>query len=254
MAQSDIQRLRAEAKRARSNANAKVARLRKQGIVVTGTSNDVRRAPGVENNYNAKQLRAYISKLEVFNSRSTQFVAGSAGRAITKLAFSQLEAAIRMSNLRAERRMARVAGVKMPGSDETYLDARKITKQRQSVVPGSTYDTLSVKPGQIVSEEAARELTRRINSKSSPRGRRRMNAQGSRNVHAMLNESSSPFLAHEWDKLSPEQQELLMNTPQFWEAAKFLKYEEIQNGEADENAGEISDFLSFARRTLPEQS
>ena len=247
----ELERLRKEAQLARRNASAKARRLRARDIVVAGTEHDPRRAPGIQNSYNKKQLRAYISQLKGFNNRSTQFVAGAAGRAIAKATYSQLQQAARMSNFRARDRMSLVAGVKMPGSDETYLEARQITKQRQGIVPGGTYDVVDFRADQIVSDSAARELTRMIESKSTPAGRARMNRTGAANVERMLSESSSPFLAQRWNTLTPNQQEILLNTPQFWEEAKFIKYEELQNGESDESETAISDLFNFAIRAAP---
>jgi len=249
----EVARLRAEVKRQRANATAKARRLRSQGIVVQGTEHDPRRVAGIENTYNARQLRAYVAGLRAFNSRSTQFVAGADGRAISKLTYSLLRSTVNVAQESARRRRERVANEIVPGTDSTFDEMQRMTKRTRRPVQAYTYDTVDIRPDELVSDAKARELMRTVASRSTGAGRRRMNAIGSRNVNKMLRQSSSPFLAARWDELTGEQQEVLMNTPGFWDAAAFTAYDDTRTGEEEEQASQLADFFAFARRVAPER-
>lgn len=78
----DVNDLRAEVARRQKAAQAKVARLKRQGVELSGTVYDVRRDASRVSRYNSKQLRSYLGELNSFMKRTNQFVAGSEGAPI----------------------------------------------------------------------------------------------------------------------------------------------------------------------------
>ena len=75
----NINELRAEVLRRQKSANAKIARLERKGVAISGTVHDVRRSTGNVKRYNSRQLNTYLSELNDFMRRPNQFVAGNEG-------------------------------------------------------------------------------------------------------------------------------------------------------------------------------
>jgi hypothetical protein len=82
---SEVERLRAELKKARQAVTNKINRVQKStGAKVGGSEFDPRRRVGIENSYNAKQLQSHLSELKDFMRRGNQFVALKGGIPATK--------------------------------------------------------------------------------------------------------------------------------------------------------------------------
>lgn len=250
----ELLQLREEARKARRNSTAKANRLRKQGIIVQGTENDPRRAAGIEKTYNKKQLRSYIRSLSTFNARSTQFVAGSAGRAISKMTIARLQAAAKYSNARARARMTRVADSRMPGTDDTFSEAKATKKTRQSPVPATTFDEVAIVPSNLRGESGARALIRTLQRRSSPGGRRRMVERGAASVYKILGESEGGFAADRFNSLTVDQKEYLMNIDAFWDSARAYGSERSAGGGNDQElAAELGTWFDRAEQVLPRE-
>lgn len=248
---SELDELRAEARRLRANATAKAGRLRRQGVVVQGSGFDPRRAPGVEKSYNRAQLRSYVNQMNAFNARSTKFVAGAEGRPVAFATANRLKSLARISNVKAMNRLNAVKDVRMPGTDMTFGESRVIAKSRRSPVPSMTYDLIHVDPKQIMGESAAKKLARTIEKRTNSRSRNSMNKNAYTNIHNMLNESGNQFLKARFDSLTTGQRELLMNTPSFWESVKFSAYR-VEGIEDDgEHESDVMSLINWAESARP---
>lgn len=97
----EIQRLRQLASQRHRAASQKVSRLRKKDVEIAGTRLDPRREPALLKRYTEKQLKSYISKLDSFVSRETNFVRG-AGKATLDAnlykTYKRLESAVNRKN------------------------------------------------------------------------------------------------------------------------------------------------------------
>lgn len=72
----EIQQLRAEVRKRHRAATRKASRLRAKGVELSGTSIDPRRDLAKVKKYTAKQMQAYLSELNNFTSRRTQYAPG----------------------------------------------------------------------------------------------------------------------------------------------------------------------------------
>lgn len=173
MASGEVERLRAEVRRARANATRKATRLRRdKGVRIERDPKfDPRRGVGVENSYNARQLRAYLRDLQGFNSRNTQFVAGAAGAPIrAETARRLVDAQGRYNRSRAY--LARnIQDVEIPGTGgRTFGDElreRGRIGRDQSPLSPASWDL-----SQVEGEQAAQTLTRTLRRRATPQGQR----------------------------------------------------------------------------------
>lgn len=130
--------LRGIALRKAANATAKIRRLEKTGIRVAGSLYDPRREVENVKRYTRKQLNAYVRNLDEFTSRSTKFVRGAGGAAISKMDMARYEAAQTVYNLTGDRLRARNANLPMPGQDVTVGEARGKPAQNFINAPDNT--------------------------------------------------------------------------------------------------------------------
>lgn len=92
MANREIDKLRREAASRAQAASRKIQRLRSQGIVVAGSEFDPRRDSSKVANYNTRQAKAYIAKLNAFTNRNTRFVGSAEGQPIPMAEARKFEA------------------------------------------------------------------------------------------------------------------------------------------------------------------
>lgn len=117
-----IAELRTEARRLQRRANNKVSRLEANNVKIRFTEFDPRRDLKRIDKYNRKQLEAYNNTLRSFNSRRNSFVSSAEGRPIPSSLWREYKAIEARHNAEVDRRMARVANVPLPNSDESVAD------------------------------------------------------------------------------------------------------------------------------------
>lgn len=115
----DINDIRAEVARRQKAANAKIARLRRKGVQLTGSEFDVRRDPSRVARYNSRQLQSYLGQLNEFTSRRQQFVAGSEGVPIPAHVYNHAQRVAREYNAYVREREAPLMGIDIPQSGMT---------------------------------------------------------------------------------------------------------------------------------------
>lgn len=115
----DINEVRAEVARRQKAANAKIARLRRKGVQLTGSEFDVRRDPSRVARYNGRQLQSYLGQLNEFTHRRNQFVAGSEGVPIPAHVYNHAQRVAREYNAYVQEREAPLMGINIPQSGMT---------------------------------------------------------------------------------------------------------------------------------------
>lgn len=125
----DIHEIRAEVARRKKAADAKISRLRKKGVQLTGSEFDVRRDPARVARYNSRQLQSYLGKLNEFTSRSKQFVAGSEGVPIPAHVYNHAQRVAKEYNTFVGERESAIFGLKLPTIDSgnPALEKAKMT-------------------------------------------------------------------------------------------------------------------------------
>lgn len=123
----DVKRLREQVRKRRAAATAKIARMRRNnGIDLSGTEIDPRRAIKNPSRYNAKQLNTYLSELNGFMSREVNFTPDAKGRPLrTSRAREHDRLQRRVEKLRKERE-AVLGNIKIAGTGLT-VEQRKAT-------------------------------------------------------------------------------------------------------------------------------
>lgn len=159
---SDIDDLRREIAKARSNATAKIGRLKKKGINLEGKDSDPRRAPGVQKAYTKAQAESYLQKLKTFNNRANGYVRLSEGY-VTRAEVNELAALNRRYNLKGQRNYDRVK--------DTILHNGETVAQRDAKLSPATnlrranghasrrmYSPVNNRPENIAGPEALKKL------------------------------------------------------------------------------------------------
>lgn len=175
----DLNRLRAEVKRARENATRKAARLRRdKGVRIEAEPRfDARRARGAEQRYNSKQLNSYLNDLKQFNSRDTQFVAGAAGTPIRKEIADQLAPVQERFNASREFMARRISNVAVPGTNgvtygEQQAEAGRSYDKSQSPLARAEWDIANME-GERGVKTAIKSMRERMSSRGQARDIRR---------------------------------------------------------------------------------
>lgn len=168
----ELDSLRAEVRRRQRAANAKISRLRSNGVDISGTSYDVRRDLAKSKSYTRSQLRSYIDKLNSFNSRQNSFHAGAAGIIRgDKLRAYRVEE--NRFNAKARKHYSGVKGVILPGNEmtveqrDTDMRPTRVKAAGEAVI--RPYDPVRRRVSNIANEEALEKLTmdmRRRNTKT----------------------------------------------------------------------------------------
>ena len=165
----NIQELRDEVKRRQIAVQRKVARLRRSGVFVAGTSFDVRREPSKVSRYNMRQLDKYLGELNTFVDRKTSFVAGVEGAPISGADWREYKRAEKAFNEKAANRYNLIKDIHIDAANTT-IDKFN-TKMRRKRAPGSggvprpleIFDALE--SFQVVSGDRLRKLTKNLERK-----------------------------------------------------------------------------------------
>lgn len=175
MAAGELNRLRAEVKRARENATRKAARLRRDKGVRIGMEPklDARRAPGAEQRYNSRQLNSYLNDLKQFNSRGTQFVAGAAGTPIRKEIADQLAPVQERFNASRDFMARRISNIAVPGTNgvtygQQQAEAGRGYDKSQSPLARAEWDIASME-----GEKGVQTAIKTMRDRMSTKGQRR---------------------------------------------------------------------------------
>lgn len=159
--------LLAQVKAKHRAAGSKVSRLKNSGGVnIAGTQHDVRRDIKKVERYNTPQLKAYLSKLEGFTSRSTRFIGDKHGRVMDPDKWARYKELERAVKAKEEREYSRIKDVRLPqpGTSKKSKKSYTIDDRNRSILPtrrggknrttNSPFNSPVRKPHQIASERS----------------------------------------------------------------------------------------------------
>lgn len=162
----DIASLRAEARRRHKAANAKVSRLRAQGVELGGTKFDVRRDASAIKKYNKAQLNAYIRRLNTFTSRATGFVAGDMKTPLPRAKWERYQRAESRANAIGRQDESTVEGTPLPNGGTIGGRKTKLANRATGNAVNSPYGQINRKSTNITNEAALDALTKQMEAKT----------------------------------------------------------------------------------------
>jgi hypothetical protein len=259
MASEDAKRLRAEVQRKLKSVNAKIARTkRSSGANLAGSQFDPRRAAGIENRYNARQLNSYLNELSSFMRRTNQFVAGQAGP-IPRGKYNLYKKIESEYNQAGEAHRQSMDNIIAPSGFSLQQERNLVvgTKASPKYGPYMPYDR---KPEQIANVGALEKLTQSLN-KALKSDYLNKSLQKSKEVLIdTLTKMEEPEMIAAINNLSEYQFDVLWNGTNFAEGT-FLKYlseqsrltgkqqEKWQEGIIDSVYEELGELLDWSGST-----
>lgn len=212
----EVDRLRAEAKRLRRNATAKVGRIRRNyGVDLSGSNNDPRRDNSTIDRMDSRQLKTLIRNTSKFLDRNTGFVAGAKGVVIPINVWRDYKRVETRFNAKADAHRAQFADMVIPGSTMTVQERDEDIRNRRSK-RGMSSDA-SNRPLERVdrqstnmrSERAVRKLTRDLERRMNPTFYKKAMSAARKQANTMASGVGSPELKKFVGGLSDEEFDFL---------------------------------------------
>ena len=259
---SEVERLRAELKKARQSVTNKINRVKKNtGAKVAGSDLDPRRPAGIENRYNARQLQTHIAELKDFMRRGNQFVALQGGAPATK---GEWHVYKRREQAQTEARLAQeavMAKVDTP-SGLTALQNKQMMQEGNEQVVHGPYRAYDRAPSEVASRSALKKLSDSMLNQIKVGYLSDKTQQGRENLNKALLLMGDDAEVDRLNKLSEKQFELFWFGTNVAEAI-FMKYgiekdraanptrkETWQDKAIEDAADELGTYLDWAE-TLP---
>lgn len=203
---AELEALRAEYRKVRARATAKVNRTKKStGARLAGSKYDPRAAVGHEKRLGAKQLRSAIGRMEKFNDRKTQFGSIAYGQPIP---MAKLREAEKLQARYNEQRLylgRRINNQVVPNSNGlTYLQSRQ---RYQSVGNGGNtpLDFKRMNPRRMENERAVDSFIRDTKRKMTPQQIKKDMLTARIRLRNLANyETDDPELVKRFDNLSDD--------------------------------------------------
>jgi len=144
----------------------------KHGVELSGTKADPRRKPADLKHYTQAQLKTYISQLNQFTSRKTQYVADAARKPMTQSSWAKYKALETAYNQKVADSFAKVADIELTGHGMTIGQrmAMMTPKHRQMTNPAvnSPYMPPERQPHNIATAKALEKLTKDMKKRLKP--------------------------------------------------------------------------------------
>lgn len=211
-----VSQLRAEARARHTAATRKVARLRSKGVQVVGTKYDVRRPSAKIDKLNSIQLAAYITKLNSFVDRKTQFVGDVHGRPIPATLYREYKATERQINNTVNKAYEQIKDINLPGQNRTIDDRMQaITPKHKHAgnAANSPYLPVVRNPENFASEKKLKEMIAKNKKRLKTDFLAKDLKRDREVVRVMANTLGRPDLAYRVKKLTNDQFNILFN---FW--------------------------------------
>jgi len=159
------EQLIAQATNLQRGATRKISRLKtKVDVVVAGTEYDVRKPPRTIKRLTTRQLEVHISRLQQFNSRSTQFVPDAHRRPIPAAEFKEYKTAEKMAVKNAQDVYNSIKDIMGSSGTETLGQRReKMRSDRKLAGNPTVQDPYSPRvrdPKNIANRQALKKLTK----------------------------------------------------------------------------------------------
>jgi len=173
MADNELQRLRAELRKRRNAATAKINRIRKStGINLEGTQHDPRPKPESIARYTKAQVRAQMRKIDSFTNRDTAFVPGARGVPIPKVDWDNYKAAEKRVGAKARTEFDKVADIFIPHLGVTVGQRDRFNRTDRPRASGEAsvraFPVYQRDSKEIPSVQALRKLTDDLNRRTKP--------------------------------------------------------------------------------------
>jgi hypothetical protein len=167
-----INELRQEVLRRQRAATAKVNRLKRKGVNVSGTEHDIRRESANVSRYNSKQLQTYLGQLNNFVSRSNSFVGGSEGTPISRKAWTAYKKAENAYLSKASQHYEDVKDIFIPEAGKTVegfdTTMRRKRERGKGGVPRPLEAFSTRESYEVVNEKRLEKLRKDLERKASP--------------------------------------------------------------------------------------
>jgi hypothetical protein len=225
---SEVERLRAELKKARQAVTNKINRVQKStGAKVGGSEFDPRRRAGIENQYNAKQLQSHITELKDFMRRGNQFAALKNGVPVTRgeaYVFERRKAAQQEAKTAYQAVMSRL---ETPSGLSGVQNKAMVLEGRNPSVRGP-YATIDTALGDITSRKALLAIGEKMVEQSKVNYLGRQIGQGRENLNKALLVMGDNESIEELNKLSAYQFDAFWFNTNIAEAV-FMQYARVQD-------------------------
>lgn len=219
---NEIARLRAEVRARHRAATQKISRTRRViGAELGGTEFDPRRDPAKVKNYNSVQLKAYLTDLNRFSSRSTAFVAGNNARPIPAQEWRSYRRAERNANRVGQNIDNSVGGIFIPNAGMTIAERdaerRARSPRAQGGAVNSSFPQVNRSASNVTSRQALAKLTAQMESRVTPEYEKRSARAGRVQMNRMIDAIGNSAMRAKASKLTPEQFHVL------WEKTNFAE-------------------------------
>lgn len=263
---SEIERLRAEVRRAHAAANRKVSRLRNEkGVELSGSPFDLRRDINKVKRYNKQQLNNYLRELTTFTHRSTQYVAGAQGTPIPKKDWDRYKALESQFNKVAQQHIDSVANQHNPIVNMTVRKADATYRADRIFAAGEAanrpYEVRVREARHVKGAAGVAALHKALEKKLKPGYYQTSVKDGRAQANKMLKVMGASELRRDIRKLSDYQFDVLWNYMKLADALS-AKYEIARKTNVDEErweikqyrdkAADVDELIKFARENIRE--
>lgn len=219
MASKELNELRSLARKRHQAATRKVSRLKAGGAVIAGTANDPRRNLADVSKMTTREAKAYIRRLDTFNSRETQFVPGARGAVLQGKLWAEHQKL--QGQLNAEKRagLSTIKDLFIPHTGMTIGERvamstpnHPVTHPPASYAPHLQFSTSSRGiPNDEALKKLIKDLKSQVNGKFFKRKAKYQRVAADKIVDGISNTS----LADKYKTLSPAEFNILWNYTDF---------------------------------------
>ena len=186
----EIARMRAHAVARHKAATKKISRNKRAGgAEIGGSSFDPRRDLSKVKNYNAKQLATYVSQLDKFVSRRTQFVPDVQRRPMPMSAWQRAKQAEKQLNNINSKSFAKVKDLKLPSGwtvEQKLSQTDPIHPHMHNPASNSAHKEILRRSRSIASLQALEKLEMNLRKRATPQHQKFLEQQARLSVKKML--------------------------------------------------------------------
>lgn len=262
-ASPEIARMRAHAIARHKAATKKISRNKTAGGAnIAGSQFDPRRDLSKVKNYNAKQLATYVSQLDSFVSRKTQFVPDSGYRPMPVSAWNRLKDAEKALNKINTANFNKVKNTKLPSGwtvEQKLSQTDPIHPHMHNPASNSAHREIDRRSRSIKSLQALEKLEMDLRKRATPKHQKFLEQQARLSVKKMLEIMGDDEMQNRISKLSSGKFNFMWNySGKFamdmslqYEAFKKMMEEKSTLG-TDESLGKAYRGYAKGRRDIPQ--
>lgn len=217
---ASLENKRAYAKQRLAAANRKIRRIERSGVKIAGSQFDPRRENAKINSYTAKQVDTYVSQLNKFVDRKTQFVGDVHGTPIAARTWREYKKRENKVNRKINESFEKIKNIPMPNTTQTigeHMEATAAKFKTAGRSANSPFRPPERKPSNMAGEDKLREFTKKLDDKLRIKDGKdflQRDLETDRDVVRQMSEAlNMPEIYAETQKLSDAQFNVLFN---FW--------------------------------------